>query len=32
MDYALRAYEYWVRSYRRTWRGSIVSSVLNPVL
>jgi lipooligosaccharide transport system permease protein len=32
MDYALRAYEYWVMSYRRTWRGSIVSSVLNPVL
>jgi lipooligosaccharide transport system permease protein len=32
MDYAFRAYEYWVRSYRRTWRGSVVSSVLNPVL
>jgi lipooligosaccharide transport system permease protein len=32
MDYALRAYEYWVRSYRRTWRGSVVSSILNPVL
>jgi len=32
MDYGLRADEYWVRSYRRTWRGSIVSSVLNPVL
>jgi lipooligosaccharide transport system permease protein len=32
MDYALRAYEYWVTSYRRTWRGSIVSSVLSPVL
>lgn len=32
MDYPLRAYEYWVRSYRRTWRGSLVSSFLNPVL
>ncbi len=32
MDYALRAYEYWVTSYRRVWRGSVVSSVLNPVL
>jgi lipooligosaccharide transport system permease protein len=30
--YPLRAYEYWVASYRRTWRGSVVSSVLNPVL
>jgi lipooligosaccharide transport system permease protein len=32
MGYALRAYEYWVMSYRRVWRGSVVSSVLNPVL
>ena len=30
--YPLRAYEYWLASYRRTWRGSVVSSVLNPVL
>jgi lipooligosaccharide transport system permease protein len=30
--YPLRAYEYWVASYRRVWRGSVVSSVLNPVL
>lgn len=29
---SLRAYEHWVTSYRRVWRGSVVSSVLNPVL
>jgi lipooligosaccharide transport system permease protein len=29
---ALRAYEHWVASYRRVWRGSVVSSVANPVL
>jgi lipooligosaccharide transport system permease protein len=28
----LRAYEYWRFQYRRTWRGSFVTSVLNPVL
>lgn len=32
MTGALRSYEYWVTSYRRVWRGSVVSSVLNPVL
>ena len=32
MAYALRAYEYWIASYRRVWRGSVVTSVLNPVL
>ena len=32
MASALRAYEYWIASYRRVWRGSVVSSVLNPVL
>lgn len=32
MDYPLRAYEYWLRSYRRTWRGSVISSLVNPVL
>jgi lipooligosaccharide transport system permease protein len=32
MDYALRAYEYWVTSYRRVWRGSFVTSLVNPVL
>lgn len=29
---SLRAYEHWIASYRRTWRGSLVSTVLNPVL
>jgi lipooligosaccharide transport system permease protein len=32
MDGALRAYEHWVVSYKRLWRASVVSSVLNPVL
>jgi lipooligosaccharide transport system permease protein len=32
MAYALRAYEYWMTSYRRTWHASLVSSFLNPVL
>jgi lipooligosaccharide transport system permease protein len=32
MNAALRPYEHWVASYRRVWRGSVVSSVLNPVL
>jgi lipooligosaccharide transport system permease protein len=32
MAQALRAYEYWMRSYRRVWRGSVISSILNPVL
>jgi lipooligosaccharide transport system permease protein len=32
MGYALRVYEGWLMGYRRTWRGSVVSSVLNPVL
>lgn len=32
MTGALRSYEHWVTSYRRVWRGSVVSSVLNPVL
>ena len=32
MDGTLRAYEHWVVSYRRLWRASVVSSVLNPVL
>ena len=29
---ALRSYGYWVAQYRRTWRGSVVSSVVGPVL
>lgn len=32
MTYAFRVYESWLMGYRRTWRGSIVSSILNPVL
>ncbi|WP_198041473.1 ABC transporter permease [Micromonospora chokoriensis] len=28
----LRAFGYWVTRYRRTWRGSIVINVLNPLL
>ena len=32
MAYALRSYEYWLTVYRRVWRGTIASSVLNPVL
>jgi lipooligosaccharide transport system permease protein len=32
MAYAVRVYEGWLMGYRRTWRGSVVSSVLNPVL
>lgn len=29
---ALRSLEYWVYQYKRTWRGSVVSTVLFPVL
>jgi lipooligosaccharide transport system permease protein len=32
MPYALRVYGYWFASYKRIWRGTIASSVLNPVL
>jgi lipooligosaccharide transport system permease protein len=32
MAYSLRAYEYWLTVYRRVWRGTVMSSVLNPVL
>jgi lipooligosaccharide transport system permease protein len=32
MTYALRAYEYWLLAYSRVWRGTIASSILNPVL
>jgi lipooligosaccharide transport system permease protein len=28
----LRAYEYWLTSYRRIWRASVGSTILNPVL
>jgi lipooligosaccharide transport system permease protein len=29
---AVRQFRFWMTNYRRTWRGSIYSSVLNPVL
>ncbi len=29
---AVRAFRFWLVNYRRTWRGTIYSSVLNPVL
>jgi lipooligosaccharide transport system permease protein len=29
---SVRAFRWWLAKYRRTWRGSIWSSVLNPVL
>jgi lipooligosaccharide transport system permease protein len=29
---AVRAFRFWLTNYRRTWRGSIYSSVANPVL
>src|SRR4051794_11747676 len=32
MSSALRAYEYWLYTYRRVWRGTFMSSLLNPVL
>ncbi|HZB51555.1 MAG TPA: ABC transporter permease [Mycobacteriales bacterium] len=28
----MRSYEYWIFQYKRTWRGSVVSTVLFPVL
>jgi len=28
----LRSLEYWAYQYRRTWRGSVISTVLSPVL
>jgi lipooligosaccharide transport system permease protein len=32
MTYALRSFEYWAYSYRRVWRGSVVTSIVGPVL
>src|SRR5258706_5164280 len=29
---AIRQFRFWLTNYRRTWRGSIYSSVLNPFL
>lgn len=31
MSYALRSYEFWLTFYRRSWRGSVASSIVNPV-
>jgi lipooligosaccharide transport system permease protein len=28
---ALRAYQYWILRYRRTWRGTVVISIANPL-
>jgi lipooligosaccharide transport system permease protein len=28
---AFRSYEFWLAYYRRVWRGSVVSSIINPV-
>ena len=27
----LRVYEYWLMQYRRIWRGTVITSVINPV-
>jgi lipooligosaccharide transport system permease protein len=32
MTLAVRQFRFWLTDYRRTWRGSIYSSVLNPLL
>lgn len=32
MDLALRSFEYWLYRYRRTWRGTAVTSFLAPAL
>ena len=32
MTYALRSFEYWIYSYRRVWRGTVVTSIVGPVL
>jgi lipooligosaccharide transport system permease protein len=31
VSYALRTYEFWLTAYRRTWRGSVATSIINPV-
>ncbi len=31
-SYAVREFRYWMTNYRRTWRGTVYSSVLNPLL
>jgi lipooligosaccharide transport system permease protein len=32
LSFAVRQLRFWLTNYRRTWRGTIYSSVLNPVL
>jgi lipooligosaccharide transport system permease protein len=32
MELALRSYEFWLWRYRRVWRGSFATSLVNPVL
>ena len=27
----LRVYEYWLMQYRRIWRGTVITSIVNPV-
>ena len=27
----LRVYEFWLVQYRRAWRGTVITSVINPV-
>jgi lipooligosaccharide transport system permease protein len=31
MSYALRTYEFWLTAYRRTWRSTVATSIVNPV-
>jgi lipooligosaccharide transport system permease protein len=31
MTYALRSYEFWLTFYRRSWRGTVATSIVNPV-
>jgi lipooligosaccharide transport system permease protein len=31
LAFALRSYEFWLAQYRRAWRGTVVTSVVNPV-
>ena len=31
VTHAFRSYEFWLAQYRRVWRGTIVTSVVNPV-
>jgi lipooligosaccharide transport system permease protein len=31
LAFPLRVYEYWLLQYRRVWRGTVITSVVNPV-